>query len=104
MNLQEIRQKYKTEIFLDREHPSGLGGFQIVFKFENGYGASLVRSKYTYGGPQGLFEMAVVKFNETGTDYKLNYDTPITDDVLGHLTAEECAGYLKDISELPGGE
>jgi hypothetical protein len=72
------------------------GGWQKIFRFDNGYGASLVRHAYSYGD-----EMAVLKFNsESNTDFELCYDTPITDDVLGHLSPSEIDEYLEDISKL----
>ena len=72
------------------------GGWQKIFRFDNGYGASLVRHAYSYGT-----EMAVLKFNsESNLDFKLVYDTPVTDDVLGHLSPSEIDEYLEDISKL----
>ena len=41
--------------------------------FENGYGASVVRHEYSYGGKSGLYELAVL---DSSGD--LTYDTPIT--------------------------
>jgi hypothetical protein len=61
-------------------HPHG--GQMVRVHFGNGYGASVVRSAYSYGGRDGLYELAVLAGNT------LCYDTPITDDVEGHLTPE----------------
>lgn len=78
------------------------GGVQKVFKFENGYGASVVKNPYSYGGDEGLWELAVVLVyeNEGRLSWKLVYDTPITEDVLGWLTWEEVEETLKQIEEL----
>lgn len=80
-------------IIIDRELN---GGTQTVHKFDNGYGASVIRGgSFAYGG----LEMAVLKFNQDG-DYSLCYDTEITDDVLGYLTEEDVTEYLVQIEAL----
>lgn len=73
---------------------------QRVFKMSNGYGASVVRGKYTYGGDAGLFELAVIKFGADG-DWSLDYATPITNDVIGHLSETDVQELLTKIAELP---
>ena len=65
-------------------------GIQKIYKFKNGFGASVVCHKYSYGGESGLWELAVL--DESGC---LTSDTSITDDVLGGLTEKELSGYLK---------
>lgn len=64
--------------------------------FENGYGASIVQGRWSYGGPEGLFEIGVL--DDKG---QLTYATPITDDVIGYLTTEGVEEVLQQISELP---
>lgn len=78
------------------------GGVQKLFKFENGYGASVVSHEFSYGGDEGLWELAVVLVyeNEGRLLWKLVYYTPITEDVLGWLTWEEVEETLKQIEEL----
>ena len=76
------------------------GGTQQVYKFENGYGASVISGgTYTYGGDEGLQELAVLKFKEDGK-YSLCYDTEITDDVLGYLTEQDVKDLLERIKNL----
>lgn len=70
-------------------------GEQIIFEFENGYGASVLTGSIAYGGIAGLFEIAV-----TRNGY-LCYDTPITNDVIGYLTIDEALKVLDDIEQLP---
>ena len=76
-------------------HPSGvMFGVQARIDFDNGYGASIVRGPYTYGGDEGLYELAV--FDENG----ITYSTPITNDVEGNLTEDDVTKLLEQIQLL----
>ena len=77
-------------------------GTQVVHKFENGYGASVVCYEFSYGGDQGLKELAVLTFPDNDERYKLCYSTEITDDVLGYLSDEDVADLLVKIEALEG--
>ena len=72
--------------------------------FPNGYGISVVRFTNpfgfggSYGVEHGLYEAAVLKGVEENWD--ICYDTPITEDVLGHLTEEEVEVLLYEIENL----
>ena len=72
------------------------GGVRRKYTFDNGYGASVVRHRYSYGADEGLWELAVI-----GPDGHLVYDTPITEDVEGHLTEEDVDALLERIAALP---
>jgi hypothetical protein len=77
-----------------QSHPMGMGK-QCIVQFPNGYGASVVQGEHTYGGKDGLYEIAV--FDKDG---HISYSTPITDDVLGYLSEEEVEKTLSDIKNL----
>ncbi len=49
---------------------------QIVFRFPNGYGASVIRSDGSYGGKNGLFELMPLKDGRFDTNDPLGYLTP----------------------------
>ncbi len=74
------------------------GGTQKVYKFPNGYGASVVQSPFSYGGSEGLWELAVIDFD--GGDWVLTYSTPITDDVIGRIDQLEVNEILERIKAL----
>lgn len=76
------------------------GGTQVVHRFANGLGASVVQHGFSYGGGSGLKELAVIRFLGEDNSFDLNYSTPITDDVLGHLTEEDVADLLVRIENL----
>ena len=77
-----------------KPHSNGMGGVQARIQFDNGYGASVVKSSFSYGGNQGLYELAVL-FEDN-----ITYNTPITDDVLGYLSEDDVTEHLKQIQEL----
>ena len=77
-----------------KPHSNGMGGIQARIKFDNGYGASVIKSSFSYGGNQGLYELAVLFEDD------ITYNTPITDDVLGYLSEDDVTEYLKQIQEL----
>ncbi len=68
---------------------------QWIFKFDNGFGASVIRGPDSYGGSEGLFELGVL-----GIDGHLTYETPITNDVIGHLTVDAVNEFLDRIYQL----
>lgn len=63
--------------------------------FENGYGVSVVSHSYSYGGRDGLYEVAVLD-----EDGDLTYNTPVTNDVIGYLTEEEVSDVMKQVQDL----
>lgn len=75
-------------------HPFVTHGVIARMDFPNGYTASVVQTLHSYGGDQGLYELAVMR------DDEVVYDTSITSDVLGHLTPEEVDKVLGDIMSL----
>jgi hypothetical protein len=64
-------------------HPMGMGILARV-EFDNGYGATVVKTPYTYGGDKDLYELAVWK------DGTIHYDNPVAKgDVVGYLREED---------------
>lgn len=57
---------------------------------------SVIRSSITYGGSEGLFELAMLK-NE-----RCIYDTPITNDVIGWLDEQGVLDVLEDVQRIYG--
>lgn len=70
-------------------------GVQSRTMFDNGYGVSVICHKYSYGGKDGLYEVAVL--NEEG---ELTYNTPVSDDVIGYLTPDEVTDIMRQVQEL----
>ena len=71
-----------------------MGGIQKVYKFPNGYGASVIQHKGSYGYVKGQWEVAVLH------EGQLCYSTSITSDVIGHLNDPEVDNILGKIFRL----
>lgn len=86
--------------FKDLKFTKCTNGLDAKMYFENGYGISVIRFKTPYGyGSYTLnekqWEIAVLR----GED--ICYDTPITDNVIGYLSAREVTKIMKQIQQLP---
>ena len=78
---------------------SWLKNARYEFRFENGYGASVIKHKYSYGGEEDLWELAVLKYDKDGNGH-ICYSTEIADDCIGWLTDEKVRDLLGRIKEL----
>lgn len=74
------------------------GGIHAKHFFDNGYGVSVVRFPGSYGYEQDLYEVAVIK--GTADNFKLCYDTPITDDVMGHRDEQDIENIMEEVASL----
>ena len=69
-------------------------GVKAVVEFPNGYGASIVQTELSYGGKDGMYELAVLDNGH------ITYDTEITNNVIGFLSPPEVMDYLDKIEKL----
>ena len=76
-----------------------LGGTIYRHFYPNGYGVSIVQNEMSYGGADGLWELAVLKGNKDA--WKLCYDTPITSDVIGYLVEDDIDNICSNVEALP---
>ena len=65
----------------------------VRYYCENGYGLSVACHEHSYGGRDGLYEIALLKGD------KLHYDDHEWQDVRGWLTKAEVWNWLKIVSE-----
>jgi hypothetical protein len=77
------------------------GGIQAFLMFDNNYGISVIMGPYTKGGMSGKYEIAILKTPPGEKFSVITYDTPLANDVVGHLTKEEVSEYIANIQELP---
>ncbi len=70
------------------------GARKAEISFANGFGASVITGKCFYSNEEFPYELAVLK------DGQITYNTFITDDVCGYLTADDVTDLLKKIEAL----
>jgi hypothetical protein len=68
---------------------------RYLFNFNNGYGASVIKADYSYGGSSGLWELAILDIGGN-----ITYETPITNNVLGYLTDDKVKETLNKIKKF----
>jgi hypothetical protein len=101
----------------------GRYGIQRIYRFPNGYGASVIRIKatpslspfsslfgeiegekgsyLTYTRNENEWEVAVIKFKgEKNTDWEVWHDAPFSDDDLIYLTEDKVEKILQRIKKL----
>jgi len=86
-------KSFKDLVFTKLDEP--YNGKQAKMQFDNGFGISVVSHNWSYGGPQGMYEIAVLD-----SDDCITYDTPITNDVIGWLSKRDVSRVMKDIQKL----
>ena len=78
---------------------------QAIHFFENGYGISVINIKnhkgtfLSYTQSEEEYEIAVLQKRENGSS-SITYETPITDDVIGHLRIKDVYKIMKKIEKL----
>lgn len=89
----KIMKTFK-DLEFNQNNPNDLDDVHALIEFENGYGASVLSTSFSYGGKNGLYELAVLK------DGDLCYTTPITNNVLGWLKEDDVNEILLQIQNL----
>lgn len=80
--------------FTRKEHDISFG-IQYIFEFDNGYGASVIKTEHSYGSEDDLWELAVLK------NGGIDYENPVADgDVRGYLTDGEVNNLLRQIKQF----
>ena len=71
-------------------------GMQLLFRFDNDYGLSVVCHSYSYGNDKDLFEVAIIKF-DSNNKWNITYDTDITGDVLNDQSKEDVISLIEKV-------
>ncbi|BAK52866.1 hypothetical protein F373_gp054 [Bacillus phage SP-10] len=88
--------------YLVKSHKLGARGLRGVYRFPNNYGASVVVGGLVTANQGNYYlELVVLRFHsEDDEDFSLDYDTPITDDIMIFDNEEELIRTLEAIKEL----
>jgi hypothetical protein len=111
----DIRQFTNIVQFEMGAHPAfPESGKQLLIRFENNYGISVIQFACpplipgqlfgSYGVNNGLYELAVTRYKPEEKDifnFELCYSTPITNDVLGYLTEQDVMVTAAQVAALP---
>ena len=88
--------------FVSMCHTFERDGEYKIYRFANNQGASVIKTPFSYGSKEDLWELAVIQFNaDESSDWSLDYTTPITSDVIGYLSDKEVDAILQQIEDLP---
>lgn len=94
MNL-ELNIENKKWKYTKTQHEIHKDGVHYIFKFGNGYGASVIKNPCSYGSDEDLWELAVLK------DGGIHYENPVAQgDVRGWLTDKEVNELLRQIEKF----
>ena len=98
MNLNLNYEGFEQNLF---SKENDMDGVLYRFKFDNNFGASVIKHKYSYGYEEDLWELGVLVF---GNGYPergvLTYNTKVSGDVEGYLTDEDVRNLLQQIKDL----
>ena len=96
----EAFRKYRRPAIIEYgPDDKSVTSIQYIYRFPNGYGASVVKFSTSEGHALDLWELAVTTWGDDGDH--LNYSTPITDDVIGNLNSSMACDILGKIICLP---
>ena len=96
----EAFRKYRRPAIIEYgPDDKSVTSIQYIYRFPNGYGASVAKFSTSEGHALDLWELAVTTWSDDGDH--LNYSTPITDDVIGNLTSNMVCDILGKIICLP---
>ena len=84
--------------FKETDMPKGI---QSLIKFGDEYELSIVKSDFSYGGSQGLYEIAVFKGNGQVNMPGITEDN---DTVKGFLSENEVVGVIKKMHLITGAD
>lgn len=81
-------------VMTQKKHPGG-EGIQRVYRFSNELELSVIKTPWSYGGKNNLWEIAAM--DSDGNFVTQEIWSGLDDDVIGHVTDEQLKTYLEDV-------
>ena len=100
LNCEEFKDDIEKVSFFDDDVNYGK---HYIFKFENGYGASVIKNNMSKGFDKDLWELAIIKFENpiiSEKGFEIVYTTELTHTTVGDLTDKDVCEYLRKIKEI----
>lgn len=100
--LKQIKYKNKDKSYIEFCEDAEINPYscQWIFKFDNNFGASVIKRWGSYRFEEDLFELAIIKWQNNDT-WHLCYKSEITDTVIiGHLSNERVMELLYKINNM----
>ena len=91
----KVMKKFEDLEFDKLSDDPYMSGVRSRMMFENGFGVSVVSHTYSYGGKDGLFEIAVLD-----KEGNLTYETSVTSDVIGYLNPKDVTEIMENVQSL----
>lgn len=88
----KIEKQFKQYLVIKARRESGI---QYLFRFENDYGASVIKTEFSFGNKQDLWELALLFWHDGC--YELSYHEIVKNGVLGYLSDYDVNKLLKTI-------
>jgi hypothetical protein len=86
------------EFHKSEDYDDGVYAFEF---FDNNFGVSVIKNKYSYGGSKGLYELAVVYMSPEMNESRLHYNNDVAQgDVRGHLTEDDVTELMQQVANF----
>jgi hypothetical protein len=86
------------------EHPNGMGGVQAKIQFPNGFGASVVKTPFSYGGKNGQYELAVFGQGANEVDLLVKGDLTVAPELEDQYVSWYDVKSYQSVDEMPPNE
>ena len=101
LNLEELESNLLVR--QEQEDENSVYGIQYIFKFENNWGASVIKSRWSHGSSENLWELALLQFTSDEEEPHLLPKGPdIFEDQepIGYLSDNEVLEHLRSIRQF----